>query len=305
MKNKRIRLIVLLVIVILVIPVGITFSKYIYNFVGNYLIETKHFYFSSDKLANPTKTYTINNWGGVGTFKIEFQLNNHKNNLLVSDSDIAYNVTVQHSPTISYTINSTSGTISHTEASTHDFTVYITPVAGHVFHENDTASITITATSSSPYIKVLTATFNLVVGKQGITYAIDDVVGQPYLNFTIANARNDYVVATAFSTYSVGDPLTIEEYLALTDADKAKCYSARITLSFNPNTVVIDTTSNIFNNATYSTTTVGGVAYVSTITFDVEPMSSSVIRFYKVDPSQNYTYPNNNSSPSVITFNTL
>ena len=50
--------------------------------------------------------------------------------------------------------------------------------------------------------------------------------------------------------------------------------------------------------------TVNGVAYISTITFDVDPMSSNVVRFYKLDVSEDYTYPHNND-PSVITFNAI
>ena len=52
------------------------------------------------------------------------------------------------------------------------------------------------------------------------------------------------------------------------------------------------------------TITVNGVAYISSITFNVEAMSSNILRFYKLDVTENYTYPlvNNNS---VITFSAL
>ena len=53
--------------------------------------------------------------------------------------------------------------------------------------------------------------------------------------------------------------------------------------------------------ATYTTTTYQGIAYISSITFDVDVLTSTEVRFYKRDRSANYTYPIVNNS-SVVTF---
>lgn len=303
-KNKlrtRIRLILVMLLVIILIPVSVTFSKYINDFVGDYLIKTSNFYFNSDKLGKPAIHYNVNNWSGVSNFKIEFELNNHKNNSLVSDSDIEYDITVSHPNDVSVTFENVSGVIYTTEM-TDSYELIVTPL--RIFDTNQSVTIGITATSSSPYAKTLSAVYVITVGKKGISYSIEDEVNQPYLNLTITNARDQYIAFEAFGDYELNHVFTTDEYKALTPSEQAHCYSARITLSFNPNYVVIDTTSNLLNNSAYTTTTVNGVAYVSSITFDVDAMSSNVIRFYKVDVSQDYTYPFENNT-SIITFNAL
>ena len=299
--KRKIRVLLIMFLLLILIPVGITFSKYVHDFVGDYLIKTSNFYFSSDKLSSPAITYHVNNWSGVSNFKIQFSLNNHKNNLLVSDSDIAYTVTVQHPSGVTSTITSVSDVI-YTDEMTDSYEAIITPQ--RIFNAGESITVTVTATSSAPYVKELKAYYVITVGRQGIGYEIEDEVNRPYLDFTITNARDNYVSAVAFGNYEANHSFTVNEYMALSSSEKANCYSARITLSFNPNNVIIDTTNNLLNNSTYTTTTINGTAYISSITFDVEPMSSNVIRFYKLDVSQDYTYPHNND-PSIITFNAL
>ena len=303
-KNKlktRVRIILLMLLVVILIPVGVTFSKYINDFIGNYLIKTSNFYFSSDKLGKPAVNYSVNNWSGVSNFKIEFELNNHKNNLLVSDSDIEYTITVSHPDDVAVTFENVTGVIYTTEM-TDSYELIVTPL--RIFDTNQSVRIGITATSSSPYVKTLSAVYVITVGRKGISYNIEDEVNQPYLNLTITNARDQYIAFEAFGDYELNHVFTIDEYKALTSSEQAHCYSARITLAFNPNYIVIDTTNDLLNDSTSTTTTVNGVAYISSITFDVDAMSSNVIRFYKVDVSEDYTYPFETNT-SIINFSAL
>lgn len=302
--NSKIKIkyaIIIMLLIIAIIPVGITFSKYIHDFIGNYLIKTNNFYFNSDKLGSPAINYNVNNWSGVGNFTIQFQLNNHKNNLLVSNSDITYNITLNCPVDVSCSIDNSSGTIYTTEM-TDNFVVTVTPL--RVFNADESISVSISASSLLPYVKTLSANFTITVGRQGIDYEIVDNANQPYMNLTITNVRNQYVVDEAFGDYSAGDIISIDTYKGLSSANKEKCYSARITLTFDPSEVIIDTTSDFLKKSTYTTRNVGGVDYISSITFDVEAMSSNILRFYKLDVTENYTYPfvNNNS---VITFSAL
>ena len=221
--------------------------------------------------------------------------------MLVSDSDIEYNIVVSHPNDVAVTFENVSGVIYKSEM-TDSYELIVTPL--RIFDTNQSITIGITATSSSPYVKALSAVYVITVGKKGISYEIDDAVNQPYLNLSITNARDQYIAFEAFGDYELNHVFTTDEYKALTSAEQAHCYSARITLTFNPNYVVIDTTSNLLNNSTSTTTTVNGVAYISSITFDVDAMSSNVIRFYKVDVSEDYTYPFENNT-SIITFNAL
>ena len=73
-------------------------------------------------------------------------------------------------------------------------------------------------------------------------------------------------------------------------------------MSFNPSTVLLDTTSNIVNQSTYTTQTISGVDYINTLSFGIGPVSTMAIKFYKVNIANNYTYPFENNS-SIITVN--
>ena len=83
---KKHKIIFLSLLIIIILPLTITFSRYVYSKVVDYILETKKFYFNSDKLTKDGKIYEINNWSGTDPFNIEFDLNNRKNNLLYRQS---------------------------------------------------------------------------------------------------------------------------------------------------------------------------------------------------------------------------
>ena len=299
---KRRRLIILLIILVLILPVGITFSRYVTEIIKNYIMEANNFFFNSDKLVDGGITYGINNWGGVGIIEFQIQLNNHKNNILTSDADIEYTLSTTCNDTdVICSLSANSGVIQR-EEKTDDIVFTVNP--RRPFNDNESITVSLSATSSSPYVKTLSATFVVTVGKRGINYEITDSVSSPYMLFKITNSQDTYKVITAFGSHPVGELLTTTEYLALSSQEKENCASALVTLTFNPNDVILDTTSDIMKNANYSTTRVDGIDYISSITFKVEAMESMDIRFYKKDRSRNYTYPITNGTP-IVTFNAL
>lgn len=295
-KYRRIILIVMLIIALF--PVGVTFSKYIYDKIKYYILEANHFYFNSDKLEDKGITYNINNWGGVESFNIQFELNNHKNNLLTSDSDIAYDISVVCDDDVQCSISNDSGII-YKDEKTVSYDVIVNPL--RVFDTGESVNVKIEATSSSPYVKTLSGDFVITVGKKGVSYEIVDEPFQPYFMFNITNVIDKYTVIKEFDNYKVGDVISISTYRDLSDSNKKNCVSAIITLEFDPNKVVIDTTSNIINDSEITNTLVDGVSYVSRIKFNVEATSSTSIRFYKKDKSIDYTYPYVNDT-SIISF---
>lgn len=295
-KYRRIVLIIMLIIALF--PVGITFSKYIYDYVKYYIMEANNFYFNSDKLEDKGITYNINNWGGVESFNIQFELNNHKNNLLTSDSDIAYNLNVICDDDIQCSISNDSGII-YKDEKTVSYDVIVNPL--RVFDTGESVNIKIEAISSSPYVKTLSGNFVITVGKKGVSYEIVDEPFQPYFMFNITNVIDSYTVIKDFDNYKVGDVISTTVYKNLSDDNKKNCVSAVITLEFDPNKVVIDTTSNIINNSLITNSLVNGVSYVSKIKFNVDATSSTSIRFYKKDKSIDYTYPYVNNT-SIISF---
>ncbi len=299
MKKKKL-LIMLLIIFMIIVPFGFTLGRYVMDNIKDYIMETNHFFFNSDKLQSGGITYEVNNWGGADVFEIQFELNNHKNNILTSEGDIDYSLALNYDQNdIICSLNSTNGTIYEDEK-TDNFTLTVTP--RRVFADEESVSVTVTATSSSPYIKTLSATYIITVGKRGISYQITDSASSPYLMFSITNAIDTYSVRQAFGNYSVGDVITSAEYVNLSAANQAKCASAIITLSWNPADIVIDTTSSIISSgASTTTSTYNGISYINSITFPVDILSSTEVRFYKWDVTKNYTYPFVYPS-SIVTF---
>ncbi len=300
MKKKRL-IIMFLIICMIVIPFGFTFGKYITENIRSYIMETNHFFFNSDKLQVGGITYEVNNWGGADNFDIQFELNNHKNNILTSEGDIAYTVSVTcDANDVICNLSSDSGIIYESEK-TDSFSLTVIP--RRVFQDEESVTVGVTATSSSPYVQTLSATYIITVGKRGISYQITDSVNSPYLTFSTTNAIDSYVVRTAFGNHTVGEIIPSSDYIALSDTDKAKCASAIITLSWNPADVVIDTTSSIVTSSTstITTTTYNGISYINSITFPVDILSSTEVRFYKWDVSKNYTYPLVYPTP-IVTF---
>ena len=116
----------------------------------------------------------------------------------------------------------------------------------------------------------------------------------------ITNAINYCTVITAFGDYSVDDEIESSIYRTLSDTDKAKCIGQEVNLSFNPNTIVLDTTDNLARTTTTTTTTINGTAYINSMNFYIEPSSTMAIKYYKLVPANNYTYPHNND-PCIIT----
>ncbi len=297
-KKYLIMIIIVLIGLFLMSPIGVTFSRYVLQNIKNYIMEANNFFFNSDKLVDGGITYEINNWGGSTNIEIQFELNNHKNNILTSVSDIEYTLTTTCDSGLICSLNSNSGVIQVAEK-TDSFTLTLTPT--RAFNDNESVTVSVSATSSSPYVKTLSATFVVTVGRRGIDYEITDSINSPYLIFRITNALDTYKVITAFNGYSVGDIIPTQEYLGLSAENKAKCASVVVTLNFDPSKVILDTTSDILKSATYTTTNYNNIAYINQITFNVDVMTSQEIRFYKIDSSKNYTYPIVNNT-SIISF---
>ncbi len=225
--NRR-RRIIILIMIILLLPLGITFSRYVIENIKNYLMEANNFFFNSDKLVEGGITYGINNWGGGTYIDIQFQLNNHKNNILTSDADIVYTVEADCDETkVTCVLSSESGVIQVAEK-TDEFLLRVTPIVE--FQDNQSISVTLTANATSPYEKELSATFVITVGRRGIDYEIRDEEWRAYLMFNVTNSLETIIAKEAFGTYAVGDPLTLTAYQALSAADKAKCASIIVTL---------------------------------------------------------------------------
>ena len=318
-KINKVNLITMIVIIVLIVSyLTSSFGRYALNFVNDFYLRSKEFYFYSNKLLATGKTVTINDWPGTDSYNISVEMNSRENNILVSRSDITYNIACTNiSDDIIVELSKTSGTIHGSDSeeevkNVDSFEVTVTPQ--RALEDGDAVSFTIETTSTSPYIKTLSAVYTLVVGKAQLTYRVIDEPNQPYFDVNITNAMESYKVGTAFGNHAVGDELTTQQYAALTDAQKALCYSARVSINFNPSTCVMDITDSHYieaasNNRTTTTTIIKNgntYTYVNGLTFDVNPLSSTTVRFYKNDVTQDYTYSSNESTgPCVVTLTSL
>ena len=287
-KNFKIFFIVFVILVCL-LSILTVLARYVTNSIKDYFLESREFYFYSDKLTSDGAYYQIDNWSGVEDYSIIINMNSMANNLKRADYDIGYTVTYQTSNNVICQISKTEGIIS-SQTNTDSFNLKITPNTR--FEDGDSATIEIVATSTTDYEKELRATFRLVVGQEKVTYQIEDERNNPYLELNITNTQSYYWVREAFDNYTIGDRINIQDYLNLSDTNKEKCYSAKLTLTFEPQEIVIDSTDkNYLNAKNIEYTTVSGYEYVKEIEIEIEAMSSENIRFYKKDKTKDYTYP--------------
>ena len=302
MKKRKLsyKKILLLVPLLVVVSLGtFTLAKYVVEEFHSYYLDAKNFYFTSNRLKKSTATYMVNNWSGVGSFDISFNLLSMKNSYVYTDYDIPYTVTATCPNDVGCVLDKTSGTVYHEDVN-HSDTVTLSVNPTRSYAENERLEIYIEASSTAPYIETISANFVYVVGKQGVTYEVEDEANRPYMLLKITNAINSCKVVTAFGNYAVNDEIETSVYRTLSDADKAKCISKTVLLNFNPNTIVLDTTDNLARTATTTTTTISGTAYINSLQFVLEPSSTTVIKYYKLLPANNYTYPHNND-PCIVT----
>lgn len=119
-----------------------------------------------------------------------------------------------------------------------------------------------------PYQKEITAQFTIQVTETNISYSIEDQSNRIYAMLNLVNTKST---------------------------------ANKITLTFDPNLVLIDTSDDSYKNKTSQTsTTIDGVKYVNSITFSLDAEQSKSIKFYKRDQTANYTYPGGTYGSMII-----
>lgn len=298
-KNINKKNYIIICLVIILSSIFVTYGRYIYNDIKDLYLSSKNFYFNSDKLTVNRAIYKVDNWSAVDAYSISINLNNSKNNLVHSDSDISYVINYTCSSNIECSLSSKDG-ILYSNENIDNFTAVLTPKTN--FNDGDEAWIEIVVKSTAPYKKELSGRFILKVGKVGLSYSIDDKKNRTFFDFRITNSLDYYMVNEAFGDYSVGSRIDRITYMNLSDLDKSKCTSALITLSFDPEYVILDMTSNAYLNAqSVDTIEIDGYNYVNEISFKMDSESSESVRFYKADSSEDYTYPFTNTN-SIVDF---
>ena len=293
-KYKKKQMLIVIAILICLISFVVIFGRYLTNNVKDFFVRSKEFYFNSDKLSENMSVYQIDNWSGVDDYSIIINMNSSENNLKVSSYDIGYNVSYQCTDNAICQLSKTEGIIPASN-NADSFNLRITP--NRQLNTGDKVVVEIEVNSTTKYQKTLKGKFTLVVGKEKLTYEITDSKQSPYMELSLTNTLTYYVVNQAFDGYTNGDKIDIDTYLALSDQNKEKCYSAIVTISFNPEEILFDVTNESYADATnIQTTTIDGKVYINSITIPIDAISSRNLRFYKVDATRDYS-----CSTSVIT----
>ena len=297
-KHKKLSIVLLSCLVVFVL-IATVFGRYIHNIIQNYILETKNFYFNSSILNINGKNYSITNWDGVNAYTLTIDLNNRKTDEIYTTSDIVYTIQVSCPNTVVCTLSKTGGTI-HPEDSTDSYQITVTPIQS--FGENDSVTLTTSVESSTPYHKQMSATYTIGVERSDFSYEIVDAPNEKFLTINFTNAITFYEVSEAFGDYAVGDFVSVDDYTQLSSTDQAKCYSAIVSVRYDPEVLFVDMSNKYFINRLstgYYEETINGYQWVSGFSFKVNASSSSSINFYKDDITQDYTYPIVNNS-SVI-----
>lgn len=271
-----------------------SFARYVYKVINNYILESQHFYFNSSILKEDNPTYSISDWDGVNPYTMTIDVNNKKNELVSTASDIKYQIEVSCPSTVICNVSKTEGII-YENVKTDSYVLTIIPI--NSFEAGDQVIVTTKVTSTYPYTKSLEATYLVGVQNYGFTYQITDAPGEKYLTLELTNSRPYYEVEESFQNYKVGDIISLETYKNLSDQEKSYCVSARVTISFNPNQILLDMTDPTYlkYNDSQTLTTINGYEYVTGFTFEMEATSNTKINFYKPNISDNY-----NGNTSVI-----
>lgn len=196
----------------------------------------ENFYFTSDLLTEEGKNYTLS----AGTKQITFELRNFEDDLRSSDSNIEYQYIVTKN---GQTIKNQTGTITSNQNTGSKNTVTIDNLYAGEYK--------VTATATSPFKKILKATFSIPEESTDIAYTISDQEGSPYVILHVST----------------------------------KAYKGNVKILW-PEGLIPDTTNKAFedtkieNNDSYRS---------SNITAQVTKYSSYTYRFFKKDTTKNYS----------------
>jgi len=301
-QKKKLKIIFILVCSIiiclkLIFPAIKTFSRYVYDNIKGLYLESRDFYFNSDKLNKEMAEYEVHNWSGVEDYEIVINMDSRKNNNVVSTSDINYKVEYKCSDNVICTLSKQAGTIP-SKTNVDQFKLTLTPKG--TLNDGDSVWVEIVTNAISPYTSTLSGKFVINVGNLGMSYEINDQKNSPYLELAVTNTLNYYFVDEDITNFKKSEQITIEEYLSLSEEERKKCHSMIISLEFDPTKVLLDPTSEVFRNQISSEyQEINGYKYLKSISFKIDAESSNKISFYKIDSTKDYTYPFKTQTPII------
>ena len=304
MKNhKKVRYFSIAIACVISLFFLINLGRYVKKIIDNHLFKTQVFYFNSDKLTEDIKAFEISYWNGTSSYDVNIQMDSLDNDLKGTDIDIDYTISCEVTGAAMCQLSKTASTIEGSNNGNNRDSFIVTIVPTGQFKEGDSVEVTVKATATEPYVKTIGAKFKLIVNYYQIGYQILDEPNQTYMTVLITNAAKNYTVTEAFGEYNVGDQLDVFAYEALSAENQAKCIGAKVTLEFDPDILRLDMTNTNYLNKISTDTEVldDSFVYVNKLVFGVGAESSAMVKFYKMDVTQDYTFPIVNNT-SIVTF---
>lgn len=270
------------VVLLVLLTRGITYAKYVSDAAFNYYLSSKGFFFESDELSTTENKITDTSWDGE---KVTFSIKNSSNKYIASEADIDYEITCtveeENTTKVCYLngteknkvtgklsaslgcLNETNDkvdTSSFTETQCSNYTwTYLPTSKEHYFeivdsegNPVDTATVLITAKSTAPYEKTISAKY--ILTKDSSDLGSLELKYEPksnYENLVITNSYNE-----------------------------DKCLS----LKWDATDLIIDEDSNdIISTKTNSD------SYINEIIFKASKKNSINYTFYKLDSTKTYS----------------
>lgn len=271
-KLNKVKVGITIFLIVLLISITV-FGRYFYNGIKEAYFRSKQFYFTSNLLTLGGQTYTYENWGGLDTYELNVALYSYENKLMKLDYDLQYTISCEavQSDKIKCTIGSEDGPTSQSgiiykTTNTSNVAIYVKPLVQ--INKGETITIKLKARTEEPYIKEISCEVKLkVVQLLGNSYEIEDSENSEYALLKLKNISES---------------------------------ATQTTLEFDPTKLRLDLNDEIYkNNISSETTTINGNKYIKKITFKMEAESTKYVKFYKVDKTQSYKYPNGEASSEI------
>lgn len=247
-----------------------TFAKYVFEDAYNNYLISKEFYFESPHLDG--STHSVYDWDGTSTYPLTFEIRNYADLLRWTGENISYTINISCTPSITGSVacstDSNTGTIVYSadNGTTNNINVTMSNSNNLVFSDNDYVDMRVTATSTSPYRKSLYVDFRIYVVTRKVAYKIEDAEDSEFLSLTIANQTTS---------------------------------AKNITVSWDYSVVAVDNLRKVIAEATLGTYVSNGVTYVNSFTTSIPAKASFLVRYYKADITQDYTYGGSGGTPVI------
>lgn len=270
LRKTRVALVAVVLIILIALP---TFGMYVYNNLRDVYLKSRNFSFTSNLLTTSGTTYKYSNWSGVEEYEIDFSLYSYENEASLFTYDgqgLEYDLTctVNDESKATIHIGSTNGGSSESSfipnaTNIKNFKLYLVP-AGNL-NPGEVITVTVEAKTTEPYKKTVKADFKIAVTPTRLSYEVEDSTNSIYATLKLVNTNNS---------------------------------KNRITLTFDPEIIMIDTSDEAYINKISQTTTEvsSGEEYANSVTIELDAEDSKDIKFYKKDKTADYTYPSGNSA---------